>query len=363
MWSTTKLLLLFTLTFYTLSSSSLSVRLAVIYCPPPGGLAASPLLRVVDVALPTGALSLVGFVPLFFPDGSLPQCPEPPDQFVPPDFIAGNNASDILFGFYQSKQLLRLSLESGLFTSYPLSLGFDFEDAILIKDTLRGMTNAWYKTNPNCTNGCFAWASADLSTGTITPPSEDTIIGIQETMGGSMYPATEPSQVWFQGGIGATPAWRCLDGWCNFRVNVETGTLLETVSVLPKQVATHCYAPNTGPSPLAFVEDLDCGGGQQGFHDWGLARINFESGNHTTVACFPPQIITQAPDICGFSDDGSLLAQAAPWWFTDGPLHLTVLTSTGELVLESNLSALPDLLHPGLNASLISISAVGFSNL
>ncbi len=343
-------------------SESTSVRLAAIYCPPPSGLAAHPLLRVVDVTL-TGAISLVGAAPLSFPDGSLPQCPEPPNQFVPPNFIAGNNASDILFGFYQSKQLLRLNMDTGEFASLPLNLGFDFDDAVLTQNTVRGLTSVWYAKNPNCTNGCFAWASADLSTGAITPPSESTIIGMQETMGGSMYAAREENEVWFQGGMGVTPAWRCSTGWCNFRVNVDTGALLETVSVLAPQVATHCYAPHTGPQPLAFVEDLDCGGGHPGFHDWGLARIDFDAGNHSTIACFPPDIVTQAPNICGFSDDSTLLAQASPWWFGDGPLHLVILKSTGQLVLESDLAALPELLQPGQNASLISISAIGFTSL
>ena len=343
-------------------SESTSVRLAAIYCPPPGGLAALPLLRVVDVSL-TGTISLVGAAPLSFPDGSLPQCPEPPNQFVPPNFIAGHNASDILFGFEQSKQLLRLNMDTGEFSSPPLNLGFDFEDAILTQNTVHGMTSVWYATNPNCTNGCFAWASVDLSTGKITPPSESTIIGMQETMPGSMYFAREENEVWFQGGMGVTPPWQCSTRWCNFRVDIETGALLETVSVLIPQVATHCYAPNTGPKPLAFVEDLDCGGGHPGFHDWGLARIDFETGNHSTVACFPPQIVMQAPNICGFSDDSTLLAQASPWWFSDGPLYLAILKATGQLVLESDLAALPNLLHPGQNASLISISALGFTGL
>ena len=343
--------------------ASTSVRLAVIYCPPPGGLASAPLLRVVGASLAC-ELTAVGSAPLSFPAGVLPQCPEPPDQFAPPAWIAGHNASDVLLGFFQSEVLLRLSLDSGAFTlPSPLHLGFTFDDAILPpgSSVLRGLTGAWYKTNPNCTNGCFSWASADLATGAVTPPSEATMLGIQETMGGSMWPAQEAGQVWFQGGMATNPAWKCAEGWCNFRVSVDSGELMEVASVMPPQVATHCYAPGSGSAPLAFAEDLDCGGGHPGEHDWGIARIHFENGSHSTVACLPAGVaVSGAPDISSFSDDGTLLAQASPWWFTDGPLHLLVFKATGELVLDSNLAALPGLLHPGQNASLISISAVGF---
>ena len=146
-------------------------------------------------------------------------------------------------------------------------------------------------------------------------------------------------------------------------MSAGSGALAETVAVQPPQVATHCFARGGGATPLAFAELLDpsCGG-RPGEKDWGLARIDFEAGTHELVACIPTgTVVSGAPDISAFSDDGSLLAQASPWWFTDGPLHLLVLSSSGALVLDSALAGLPALLHAGQNASLVSISAVGFS--
>jgi hypothetical protein len=306
----------------------------------------------------------VGAAPLPFPGGALPQCPEPPDQFAPPEWVRGANASDVLLGFFQSRELLRLSLERGEWAAPPIDVGFTFDDALLLPGTQRlvGMTSAWFKTNPNCTNGCYAWASVDLGSGSVTPPSEATILPIQETMPGSMFPAPSGDDVWFQGSMPDNAAFRCSTGWCNYRVSATSGALAETVAVQPPQVATHCYARNSGASPLAFAELLDpsCGG-RPGEKDWGLARVDFSAGTHELISCIPTgTVVSGAPDISAFSDDGTLLAQASPWWFTDGPLHLLVITSSGALVLDSALAGLPALLHAGQNVSLISISAVGF---
>jgi hypothetical protein len=356
-----------------------SVRLAVVYCPPPG-LTAAPLIRVVDVSLPGGNLSLVGgdhAPPLTFPAGTLPECPQPPNQFAPPDWIRGHNSSDALWGFFQKpSSMLRLSLDRAAFVSpqqQPVPVGFVFDDALLPQGSsvLRGLASAWFPTNPNCTNGCFAWAAVDVDSGAVvTPPTEATLMALQSTMPGSLTAASAPAgQLWFQGTMGTHPAWRCATDWCNYRVDATTGTLLETVSVAAPQVAIHAVAPaaaahaTANEEPLAFAEDLDCGGGHIGYHDWGFARLNFSSGSHSTAACFPANASVYDPDMSAFSDDGSLLAQAGPWWFIDGPLHLLVLRApTGELVLDSDLAGLPALLYPagGQNASLISISAVGF---
>ena len=197
-----------------------------------------------------------------------------------------------------------------------------------------------------CSNGCFRFGHQDVASGLFTGLNSAAGLPFKSVMSNTRFYHEQEQVYYAQGSYPLTPEAHCDPDetkQCLFAVNASTGELLsskpmETFVAYKYEDALHGVAADGTVMAWGFGFQETCG---KDLNSFAFARVHLATATPKLVACIPKEpTVHYNPSMGGFSHDNARFATGSGNPETGSMQLLVYNTSSGENILNTNLTGL-----------------------